>query len=237
MIGAWLCTVMLAQPPIDAAKPAPSAAVLKLPAQMQAQPGQPFAVIAETNLKWQRWKIPPGLTRVPPELTSCGEKGFVGYGPAGVYEFRVEGTVNDQYAEATCVVFVGQPAPPGPRPDPRPEPPAPPTDPFVAELQKLYDADKSPKKADYRDTLASIYSTAAAGAMRDPEVATTGQLFAKLRTVSQLMLPDDALRPLRERLAAECRQHFSADVPLSDEVRAKACHCFEKIAAALNAIK
>lgn len=234
MIGAWLCTVMLAQPPIDAAKPAPSTAVLKLPAQIQAQPGQPFAVVAESNLKWQRWKIPPGLTRVPPELTSCGEKGFVGYGPAGVYEFRVEGTFNDQFAEAVCVVFVGQPAPPAPGPQP---PGPPPGDPFVAELQKLYAADSSPKKADYRDTLASIYSTAAAGAMRDPAVTTTGQLFAKLRTVSQLMLPDDALRPLRERLAAECRQTFSADVPLSDEVRAKACHCFDKIAAALNAIK
>ena len=235
MIGAWLCTVMLAQPPIDAAKPAPSAAVLKLPAQVQAQPGQPFAVIAEGNLKWMRWTIPAGLTRVPVEMTAYGARGFVGYGPAGVYEFRVEGTRDDQYMEAKCVVFIGQPAPtpPGPKP---PDPPRP-NDPLAAELQSLYDAERSPKKAEYRDTLASIYTTAAAGALRDPAVTTTGQLFAKLRTVSQLLLPDDALRPIRERLAAECRQNFAADAALTDELRAKGCQCFERIAAALAALK
>lgn len=234
-MNALLLTLVLAQTPVDE-KPAPP--TLTLPSQVQVQPGRIFVVKATNNLKWMRWTIPAGLERVPPEDTAYGEGAFVGYGPAGVYEFFVCGTLNDQYAEAKCVVFIGQPAPLPPAPGPLPPiPPTPPNDPFLAELQRLYTLDASPAKAMHKTTLTSIYTTAATAAIKDPAVTTASQLFAKLRSVSQLLLPDDALRPIRETLAEETAKQFNADIPLTPETRAKASALFDRYAQLLTALK
>lgn len=205
---------------------------LQLPAQVQAQPGMPFKILAETNVKWMRWTVPSGLIRVDPKDTAYGDKAFVGYGPAGVYEFIVEGSLNDVHVEGKCVCFVGQPSP-GPTP---PQPGPVPNDPLFQELQKLYSADTNPQKAMYRDTLASIYTTAADAAINDASVTTTGQLFAKLRSVSKMMLKDDQLLTVRNALKPVCKE-METDGPLDAVAKTKAAACFERCAVLVRGLK
>jgi hypothetical protein len=228
----------LMQQPAGVDSAGASKPTLSVEPQVQAQPGKHFVVKLDTNCVWVRWTVPPGLERVPTKDTAYGDKAFVGYGPAGVYEFRIEGTKSDIYAETKCVVFVGQPGPPGP-PDPRPPGPLPPkpTDPLFDALVKAYAADPSPQKRDQLGTLISVYRTASDAALNDTSIASSGDLFEKLRTVSKLMLGDAALRPLREVLAVENAKTFSADAPLDAELRAKARAHFARLAGLLEAMK
>lgn len=209
MLPTLLLSLALAQTP---ANPAPAQAALKLPAQIQAQPGQPFSVIAESNLKWIRWKIPSGLTRVPQELTACGDKGFVGYGPAGVYEFFVEGTLNDSHVEAKCVVFVGQPQPVPPGPNPGPVPP--PDNSLTGELQRLYDADTGADKAKKRAKLAELWAQAAEQLCCNPQFTSVRQFRETMHHQSSLypffLQPTD-LRAIRERIAGDLNAALGND--------------------------
>jgi hypothetical protein len=224
--------------------PAPNAtATIRLPAQIQAQPGQPFAVVAEGNLKWMRWTIPSGLTRVPPELTACGDKGFVGYGPAGVYEFRCEGTLNDQFAEAKCVVFVGQPSPlpPGPNPGPPPVPPPGPPDALAAELQKLFTADKGDTL--HRDKLCELWRSAIPQVSDNPDYSTLKDFAAAMHAAAgkyPFSLHDTDLAGVRRRLATEldatCGAGASLGVPGS-KCRKDAAAVLDRFAGALAGVK
>lgn len=235
-------SLMLLQPPVGqttAAKP-----TLNLPPQIQSMPGKVFVVKLDTNCKWVRWKIPAGLERVPPTDTAYGENAYVGYGPAGVYEFFVEGSLNDVHSDGKCVVFVGQPTPgptpPGPTP-PGPVPPRPPgpgpTDPFFAVLQEKYTADTGADKAASLVTLTTIYRTATKATIEDQSIQTSRQLFDRLRSTSKLLLADTALHPMREAIKVEVAKCSSADVALDATERAKISGCFARIASLLEAVR
>jgi hypothetical protein len=217
-------------------KPAPGSDKphLQLPAQVQAQPMLPFKVVAETNLKWMRWTIPAGLTRVDPKDTAYGDKAFVGYGPAGVYEFKIEGTVNDQFVEAKCIAFIGQPSPHGP--DGPPKPPTPVDDPLFAELQRLYSADPNPQKALHRDRLIIAYEVAVEKALKDQTLTTTQELFAKVREVSAGMVEGN-LQTVREKLRETCAEFATENKPLTPASRDKAAECFRRAAKLLRGLQ
>lgn len=221
----------------EGAAPAAGKPFIKLPAQVQAQPGKIFSVKAETNLKWVRWSIPPGLERVNPEDTAYGKSAFVGYGPAGVYEFHVEGTLNDEYAEGKCVVFVGQPAPIPPTP-PVPPPAPTPSDPLAVDLQKLYAADASTTKAADKASLADVYRT---GAGNLDAFSTVGQLVSALKSAVAFKFGTrnpTVLMPLRQRLSEETERAFGAPTaPLSPEVKKQAVAYFLRIAAILDSLR
>lgn len=208
---------------------------LVVPPQVQAQPSEPFRVELETDCKWVRWTIPPGLTRVPPAWTSSGEKAFVGFGPEGVYEFKVEGTLQDVYREGKCVVFIGRP-----RPDPGPGPaPVPPGDPLLADLQDLYRKDESPQKPAQRISLSRLYRSAADFAKNDATLETVGQLFNKLKLAGDLMVGKGNLLALRERLKVEHAKVFphAEGAPLDESLRDKASAYFARIADVLDSLK
>lgn len=213
---------------------------LELPAQIQAQPGQIFVVQAKTNLKWKRWTIPSGLTRVPPEHTKYGEDAFVGFGAAGLYQFKLEGTKDDNYKSAECSVFIGTPTP-GPLPPPGPTPPAPsPTDPLFPALQTLYLADKNPQKAAQVKALADVYRTGAGVIRANKTIQTSEQLFEMLRQVADAALQaadgHRPLQPIRDAIRPEVAKCF-APGNLTDEGRAKGAECFLRIAGLLEALK
>lgn len=218
----------------------PSGAALRLPPQVQAQPGQPFAVVAETNLKWIRFIVPPGLTRVPIELTACKDRGFVGYGPEGVYEFRVEGTLNDQFVESKCVVFVGRPSPVPPQPGPAPVPV--PTDPLLDELQRLFSSAGRPVAE--RDRLVRLWRDAAADLLENAERRTLGSFTEALHRASQNVpynLKPTDLKEIRERMAVDLRAACpTGDCPLGDAgspVRVQVADLLKRYAIALSATR
>ncbi len=216
---------------------------LALPAQVQAQPGKFFSLKLDTTCKWIKWTIPPGLERVPTELTALGEKQFVGYGPAGVYEFLVVGTLNDVYAETKAVVFVGQPVPPGPLPPvpPSPLPPNPgpnPADPLLPQLQAAYTADTSKDKAGELVILRRLYNFVGKMGVADQDVKTTGELMELLKKSSRSMLGPDALHGIRDLIKGELSKCLPGqDVPLTDDLRKKAETCFDRISTLLGAIR
>lgn len=223
----------LLQPAVLANGEAPT---LELPAQVQAQPGQIFVVEAKTNLKWRRWTVPSGLTRVPPELTKAGDNAFIGYGPAGVYEFRIEGTKDDQFKDGKCVVFVGTPQP-GPIP---PIPPAP-SD-LVGELQLLFTADKG--TVDQRDKLVSLWRSSAEQVEGNPKWNTLGTFAQAMHAVASdfpFHLTDDVLKGVRTKLAAElttsCGPGTTELGTPGSAVRKKAAGILNKYSAALGAVK
>lgn len=237
MLSPLLLSLALAQP--QNPNPGP---VLKLEPQIQAQPGQVFVVKAENNLAWKRWTIPGGLTRVPPDVTKFGEDAFVGFGPAGVYEFRVEGTFHDQHAEAKCIVFVGSPAPLPPGPGPQPGP-APPSDVLVAALQSAFVADG--RRADIRDRLCRLWLDAAADVTENTERATLLDFRKAIHDASAnypYRLQANDLIKARELMGEELKQicNGTETCPLGtakSEIRLKIKALLERYATALAQVK
>lgn len=244
-MNAFLLAMSLSTVAAQPAESAGSKPALTMPAQIQAMPGKAFTVKAETNLKWMRWSIPPGLERVPPAETAYGERAFVGYGPAGVYEFKVEGTLQDQYVEAKCVVFVGQPVPPPPGPGPAPVPPPvppQPADPLFTDLQRLYAADAAAQKVTAKAELAGVYRYGAdlVAGRKKAKVATVAELFEGLRKASEFAMPEAApLTTVRQRLTDEHARQFPSapTAPLTDDLRKQAEGYFLRVAQFLDAVK
>lgn len=237
MLPTLLLSLALLQPPTT---PAPGAPVLKLEPQIQAQPGQVFVVKAENNLKWKRWTIPSGLTRVPPEHTKYGEDAFVGFGPAGVYEFRVEGTANDIHAESKCVVFVGSPIPVPPGPSPGPVP----SDTLVAALQKAFELDG--KRADVRDRLVRLWLDAAADVIDNEERKTLKDFRETKAEASKHhpynLGPNDLLKGCRTAIGDELKALCGGTEayplgPKNSDLRVKIKALLERYATALAQVK
>lgn len=220
------------EPPLAAA----SKPTLTLPPQVQAQPGNYFVVKCDTNCKWVRWRIPAGLVRVDPKDTAYGDKGFVGHGPAGVYEFVVEGSLNDVHTDCKCVVFVGQPAPTPPGPAPAP------SDPFTAELQPLFTADKG--TADQRDRLIALWGSAAQQVDGNAEFKTMRDFTTRMGEVASVFpfnMTPDTLKSIREKLAHEltnvCGPGTTELGPPKSECRKKAAALFNKYAQGIGGCK
>lgn len=226
----------------QADKPAPVAATptLKLPPQIMGDPGAFVRVAADTNCKRIRWRC-DGVTRCPAEWLKDPDKAFVFMAPPGTYRVTAEGTLNDEWAEASCLVIIGQqPIPPVP-PGPGPQPPGPPPAGLAAELQLLYTADADPQKAAYREKLLSLWSGVSRAALADPTLATRGALTTKMYNAGKewpYSLTDANLATVRGRLAKEITDKLGpADTPLDDTKRKLASALFGEFVAALQQVK
>jgi hypothetical protein len=126
---------------------------------------------------------------------------------------------------------------PMPGPD-KPDPPKPaPTDPLVARLQAAYTAEPG-TPADKADALANkveLYRQAAKLAA-DPAVATTGELVTRVRQASDA-LGTDRLPGVRKVVRAELQAAMPTDVPLDAATRKLAADTFDRIKAALEAVR
>ena len=109
-------------------------------------------------------------------------------------------------------------------------------DPLAAELRKLFAADAAADKATHLALLAALYREAMKF-VDNADVKTTGDLAARLRTASSSLLPAEAIKPIRQRIADEMAKHLplDGDVPLDASLRNKATALFERIAKALEA--
>jgi hypothetical protein len=133
-------------------------------------------------------------------------------------------------SNSRVVVIVGD-APPNPRP------PAPPVDPLKAKLKAAYDADPAPvaAKLESAKDLAALYRQAAQLVVK-PDVATAGDLLARVKTAASSLVGADALKGVRTVVAGELSVLFPADGPLTDVQRQKAAELFTKLASILDGL-
>ena len=231
-----LFALAIMQGPVSPA-PAGGAPTLDLdPPQVMVMPGQPFKVKAKTNASVVFYDV-DGVQQAPEDWPISDRKtNFYGLAPTGNGQFTLTATVyaNDQRIIKKIPIIVGaSPVPPAPGP----APPTP-TDPLFAELQALFTANPDPNKTSAVRSLASLYSTAGQAALKDTSVTTTAQFLAKLRSAAKILLPDDALPKIRDRLKVEFAACLgTADVPLTPELRTKASECLHRLALLLEALR
>lgn len=202
--------------------PTPS---IKLPAEAKALPGRILQLKAETTGKHVRWFLLSDDADLVP--FPDGATALFSSPKAGRYTVLAWTAAGDVPSDAAkCVVTVGEPPAP------------PPADPFVTDLQKLYAADAAADKAKALAQLAALYREAVAFAAT-AEVATTGDLAARIRAAGSTLLAADALVGVRKRIAEEITKELSADAekPLDAATRTKAGKLFDHVAAVLEELK
>lgn len=237
LIASLLSTLTVAA---QTERPGPVAATptLKLPAQVMAEPGKLFRISAETNCKRIRWKT-TGIEQVPQDWLANPTKDIVGYAAPGTYRVECEGTLNDEWASASCLLIIGQ-QPPGPVPPAPPAPPGP-ASPLVQELQALYAADADAQKAAFKSKLVSLWSGVSGAALSDPELTTVGAVTSKMADCATkypyMLVPAD-LNAIRLRLAKEITARVGPPAtPLDDAKRKAASALFAEFVSALQLVK
>lgn len=197
-----------------------------LPAEVPARPGRIAAIRAETDGQAVRWVLASTDADLVP-LPADGKTALFCSPAAGRYVVFAWTAAGDVPSEAArCVVVVGDaPAPP----------PLPPTDPLTSDLRRLLAADPTPDKATHVAQLAAVYREAVKYAAH-ADVATAGDLAARIRTAASSLLPADALTTVRKRLAEEIAKTLPDDgeKPLDADTRKRAAALFARIATSLE---
>lgn len=226
---------------------------LKLPKEVQGQPGKFISIKAETMGKQVRWHaVDPGLEILDdlPSLKEGKEIRCIGC-KLGRYRVEAYTSINDEPTPiVTCTVVVGDP-PPGPNPPnpnppkpnpPNPNPPNPPTDPLVAKLAAVLvtDGGLTPVNRAQMIALTGLYEAAADHAAK-PGITSVGMLLDDIRRVAYgdgtqpgLIWPD-VLVGVRKAISAEVA-NVLGDEPsaqLDAATRARAVDTFRRVAAAL----
>ena len=203
----------------------PSPPSIKLPAEATALPGRILQLKAETTGQHVRWFLASEDADLVP--FPDGKVALFSSPKAGRYTVLAWTAAGDVPSDAAkCVIVVGEPLAP------------PPVDPLVRDLQKLYADDSTADKAKALAQLAALYREAVAFAEK-ADVATAGDLAARIRTAGSTLLAADALVGIRKRIADEIAKELStdADKPLDAPLRTKAGKLFARLAAVLEGLK
>lgn len=205
-----------------AQSPAPS---VKLPSEVKGLPGRIVRLTAETSEKIVRWHLVSDDADLVP--FPDGKVALFTAPKPGRYQVLAWTAAGDVPSEAAkCVVVVGDP--PGPAP----------VEPFARELRKLFADDATTDKSRHVAQLAALYREAIAYAEK-AEVATAGDLAARIRAASATLVPAEALVGIRKRVAEEIAKELPLDgeKPLDAATRTKAAKLFERIATHLEDLK
>jgi hypothetical protein len=201
------------------------AAEVKVPAEVKLKVGRLGKIEATaTDPKQIRWiNLSPDLDVIESET---GRYATVLPVKAGTYKIALYSDAGGP--PSYCVIVAGDPPPPVP-----PDPPIPP--PLSALGKALKDAaaaspGTAAEKAAHMAALAALYRNAPA--MLD-KVKTAGQLMAVLLEARKPLVPDGAILPVRQVIAAELAKVLPSDpaAPYGDPARVKAL--FSAIEAAL----
>jgi hypothetical protein len=221
-LAAFLATACHAAPPEIVPVPPPEANKWN---ELHAIPGRLLVLSAQTASKWILVDEEGGDLRDFDGGKSCA---FVA--PAAG-RFRIIVISPDGTSSRVVVVVGDVPAPPNPKP------PAPPVDPLKAKLKVAYDADSMPvaAKVESARDLAALYRQAAQLVVK-PDVATAGELLARVKTAASSLVGADALKGVRTVVAGELSMLFPADGPLTEQQRQKAAELFTKLAGILDGL-
>ena len=213
-----LLATLFAQPP---------APEIRLPDEVKAAPGRIVRLTAETTGRHVRWYLASDDADLVP--FPDGTAAVFSSPKPGRYTVLAWTAAGDVPSDvARCVVVVGDP--PGPAP--------PPAGPFARDLRKLFADDSASDKPAHAAQLAALYREAVAFAEK-ADVATTGDLAARIRAAAATLVPADALVGLRKRIAEEVAKELFTDgeKPLDAATRTKAAKLFDRIATTLEGLK
>lgn len=215
-LGAVLlsASVSMADPPKVTRVPSADAAKWS---EVQADPGRILRLQAEPASKWLL------LDDAGADLLSCDGGKFADFAAAVPGRYKLVVTGPDGSASRVVVVVGDAPPPVPPKPG----------DPLEARIKAAFDADASPKKSEHAKDLAELYRQAATMSAR-PDVATAGDLLARVRDASASLVGADALRAVRTEAAKELAALLPADAALSDGQRKAAAELFGRLAAILD---
>ena len=210
--------------------------LLTLPKEVKGEPGAFLRVVAETPGKVVKWRpVDPGLNLFPVDLLKDTKVAVVVALKPGRYRLQAVTALADEPSDIVeTTVIVGDAPDPGP--DPGPNPPEP-TDPLAKTLKTLYVATADPKKAEYVKALASVYKQG--GGFLDSEgIATAGDLYGKLASVSGAMMPRQAIQSIRDQIAVELKKALptNAETQLTADHRKAAKALFGKLATILEGL-
>jgi len=209
----FLCVVLNADP------------LVQLPPTVQAKPGRLVQIAAKSEQKLVKWF----LIGEDADLIVMESSKSAIFSASNAGEYRVLAWVasGDVPSDAAvCVIRVG-------------ESPAPaPIDPLQSALQGIYGGIQDSQKNEQRQTLAKVYRQAAKAA-GDPQWRTAGELYNAIRGISVKSLPDDALRPIRDRLGDEVATILPTEpgAPLTEEIRQKAVNFYQRAANILESLR
>ena len=201
-----------------------------IPAETKTPVGRLVAVKCESPAKSILWRVPDGFDSRPigdgRELLVVARPGTA----PGRYPLLCVACVDESPVIAEGLLVVGDDGGP-----PIPPPPVP--DGLRAALQKAFDEDTSPKRAENIRLLAELYKQAADLAEK-PEITTAGALLSAIRRASVGLVPAGELRAVREVLAAEVARVMptESDAALTDATRRTASGLFRRLSAALEQI-
>jgi len=209
----FLCAVLSADP------------LVQLPPTLQAKPGRLVQISAKSEQKLVKWFLIGEDADLI--VMESGKSAIFSASNAGEYRVLAWVASGDVPSDAAvCVIRVGESPAPGP------------SDSLQLALQGIYGGIQDAQKNEQRQTLAKVYRQAAKAA-GDPQWRTAGELYNAIRAISVKALPDDALRPIRDRLGDEIATILPTDAatPLNDEIRKKGVNFYTRGANILESLR
>lgn len=196
----------------------------------------PFQVEAPAGGLLYSWRFPVGVTAV-----ERGNVLDVTAAPKGDLTISVQWAVIDWDAKkvdnkaASLAFAVGEVGPGPVPPDPKP-----PVDAFTQSLIDAYQIDATPDKQRIVAFFASLYRAAGTTDVNDQSLTKLGELYVRLVAARKRTYPDDGIiLPIRKLIEAELNALITptVDQPLDAQTRTKTAAAFNRIAAALEAVK
>lgn len=216
---------------------------VKLPAEVKGEVGAWIVVVPESKEGGDvKWRVGPGLTRVPIEQLFPGQKaaGVVVQATAkGRYEVLAWNAKGDVASDlAVCTVVIGGAPPVPPDPGPTPPTPNPPDDPLYQPLLAAYYAETTTEKVELKNKLASLYRVGAEY-VRKPEIATWGALFTIMSTAAEQSGVKGKLPAMQTVLQVELVKALPTDAAkaLDAEGREKAAALFSRLAKVIEGVR
>lgn len=213
--AALSASVAAAAPPEITPVPAPKASEW---VELKVAAGEVVVLSAQPASEWDT------LDASPPHTFEQGR--YAVFLLAAGDRKRVVVTGPDKAKSRLVLVATGEPMPKPPEPKPKDE--------LRERLKAAYDADAGADRRESVKLLVELYRQLAEKVCPDRAVTTVGDLLARARDVSGLLLKAEQLPGVRQVVAKELGLLFPADGPLSDEQRKRAADLFTKLASVLG---
>jgi|DEB19_MinimDraft_3_1074340.scaffolds.fasta_scaffold63096_2 hypothetical protein len=202
---------------------------LKLPAEVRGEVAAFVTVVAETTGKTVKfYPLDGGLSVFPAALLANPKATVVVAAKSGTYRLLAYTAAGDVPSDPQiCRVVIGNGKPDDVKP-PTPPPPQPDQDPLLESLVGIYGGLQEPNKQKHVQALADIYRRAAATV---DQFADLGTLYSSIRRTASEVVPADAIRPIRERIAVETIRQLG-DQPqaqLTPALSSKAASYFSRL--------
>ncbi len=201
---------------------------LKLPAEVRGEVAAFVTVLADTSNKQVKfYPLDAGLSVFPAALLANPKATVVVAAKSGTYRLLAYTAAGDVPSDPQiCKVVIGNGKPDDVKPPPPPPPPD--QDPLLESLSGIYGGLQEPNKQKHVKALADIYRRAAATV---DQYTDLGTLYNGIRRSAGEVIPAEAIRPIRERIAVETIRQLGdqPQAPLTPALSSKAASYFSRL--------